>query len=175
MKKIICLFILVALFSCNSHKVFYAYEDNKTNTYAVLELSNKHYNVKYKYASDNFDYKYLEISGIKSYIDDIGVPSFLELSVIDNNNNLDGCVDLDTPKSFIYSLDKPEHNKIILESKGAVNCLDKFNLTWFPPYMTKVKKIDYSKFPEDIREAVIAIDKGKSAKKVDAILAKAKK
>ncbi len=169
------LFVLIAMVSCNSHKILYAYEDSKSDIYAVLELSEKNYDVHFKYVNPKVNYEYIEILGKKNYSYDIGIPIFFDLFIIDNKKDVHVCGTFDNEQAFIYEKDKEQKDKIILIKKGQVKCLEQYGITQFPPHMTKVKKMDYSKFPEDIQEAVIAIDKGKSAEKVDAILAKAKK
>ena len=96
------------------------------------------------------------------------------LCSIDFEFNLTSCFDFDGGRALIYYQDEKENNKIIFKKSDKIKCLETHDITWFPPYMKKVDKIDYNKFPEEIRETVIAIDKNKSQEKIQEILQKQK-
>ena len=178
MKRLLLLIIATIVCSCTSNKVFYEYEDEETRTYAVLEMSKKRPLVSYKYARDNDFNKLLYIRGTKSLLtsDDIGIPVLFDLLIIDSTLNIISCGDLDGGSVFIYDKDEKQEGKVLLikEKRDKIKCLETHDITWFPPYMKKVDKINYNKFPEEIRETVIAIDKNKSQEKIQEILQKQK-
>ncbi|QXP58264.1 hypothetical protein [Olleya sp. HaHaR_3_96] len=169
MKKIFLLIIVISFLSCKSHKVFYAYEDK--NTYAVLEMSTKKSEVTYKAVSHRYPNKFIRISGLKSLIreDYIGISYFNDLAVIDYNLELTPCIDIDGGKALIYIL---EGDKITFKESKNIECLKNYKIEWFPQTMTKVDKINYSKFPEEIRETAIALDKGGTVEKIEKLLQK---
>ncbi len=169
MKKLFFILVVITLFGCKSQKMLYAYEDE--NTYAVLEMSTKKSEVTYKAVSHRYPNKFIRITGLKSLIreDYIGVNYFNDLAVIDYNLELSTCIDIDGGKALIYI---PEGDKIIFKKSEDIECLKNYKIEWFPETMTKIDKIDYSKFPEDIREIAIAFDKGTTVENLEVLLKK---
>ena len=176
MKRLLLLIFVIVVFGCKSNKIFYEYEDVGTKTYAILEISEKGKQVDYLSVSNSYSNRFICLEGNKSriYLDDIGVNYFLGMSIIDFEFNLTSCFDFDGGQALIYYQDEKENNKIIFKKSDKIKCLETHDITWFPPYMKKVDKIDYNKFPEEIRETVIAIDKNKSQEKIQEILQKQK-
>ena len=118
-------------------------------------------------------YKRQHIKGIRPYSlnKHSEIKSFYDLGIIDYNNELDHCNSFENEEVFVY---KKKSDSIFFLKSEKVKCLDDYRVNWFPPYMTRVKKIDYSKFPDDIQEAIIAIDKGKTFDQVESVLKKVK-
>jgi len=172
MKKLLLLFIISSLFSCKSGYIYYAYENLETKTYAILQISKKGTNIQYKSASEIYPDKYIYIYGTRPYIRNnqyIKFNSFYDLTFITSTNKLDACPNFDDNDREILVYLK-EDDRIVFEKNKNMKCFKERHIYWFPPYMTKVKKIDYTKFPKDIREAIIAIDKEKPYKKIIKIL-----
>ena len=175
MKRLLLLFIVTIVCSCKGNKVFYEYEDVETKTYAVLEISKKSKEVNYRALSDNYSNNFNQINGNKSILgEDIGINYFFDLFMIDNNLKLKTCADFDGGKVMVYNKNENDTIFLIKDKSEKIKCLEEYDITWFPPYMKKVDRINYDKFPEDIREAVIAIDKHKSYEKIQEILQKQK-
>lgn len=167
------LLLVVSLLSCNSHRVFYVYEDSQTNTYAVLELSEKRQEVYYKAVSNKYNNTFTFVKGLKSLIQDdyIGINNFLSSSIIDKDLELETCVDFKGEKTLLY---EQQENKIILIENERIKCLENLDLDWFPPFMVKVDKIDYSHFHKDIQKIAKKINTT-SAQEIDKILDQSKK
>ncbi len=162
----ITFFILISLttISC-SRSVYYAYQ--KGDTYATLELT-KGNNLIYRAKSDDFYYnensnfkKYLYITSLNIDKQEDNFLSIGENFTMLYLNNIEeegynGCISKRT-KDFLWnsyiryekkSLDSlsllwtPEIKKKLLKEP----CFKKTGITWFPPYLKKIKKIDYKKF-----------------------------
>jgi len=173
MKNLILISIIILFSSCRTHKDFYAYEDKKTNTYAVLEIPSKKSNVKFSYSSDNNPDKYV-VEGTKDFLinDLIGIPVFYNLLTI-NSRGIDVCSDLNGKPVFFYKRDKTQTDKIILykNASNKIECFDSLEGELFPPYLIKTDRIDYSKFSNDFKSVFIELDKGrKSINELDALI-----
>ena len=90
------------------------------------------------------------------------------------NSLIETCGDMDSRFSVLRYQETKVENKIkFLDAikKEDNECFKAFNIDWFPPYMTKVDKIDYTQFPEDIRAGIKALDTGKkNIEEVEAVL-----
>ncbi len=161
----ITFFILISLttISC-SRSVYYAYE--KGGTYATLEVTkdnNLIYRAKsrryYYKASSNFrDYLFIDAKNIDEFEENyFSIGEAFTMIFIDNNDyNRDYCSgtltnDFLSNNYLTYkkinqdSLDllwTPEIKKKLLKEP----CFKESGITWFPPYLKRIKKIDYKKF-----------------------------
>lgn len=95
------------------------------------------------------------------------------MAKIDSGLNLMHCINSGTKEVFVYQK-KTNEDRYEFAYKENIDCLEKHNITWFPPYLTRVKKIDYTKFPENIREAIIILDKSGQLQEAEEALNKQK-
>jgi hypothetical protein len=177
MKKIILITVFFSFISCGK-SIYYAYEDIGKNysgesyikSYCTIEVTRKK-EVIYRATSSNYwmnDYKKSnKFVYLYSYNDDdfpnIDNESFsfsnilLEMYYIKNHppNYRIGFVKNIYP-SKVY-IDFIKKGKDSLKSEYYLNDLPKENsfeeagINWFPPYMVKIDKIDYLKFPKEIQ------------------------
>ena len=165
LKPIVYIVAFLLLSSC-SRSIYYAFE--KEGTYSTLE-EKKNGDVIYRAISK--EHYFTERSGFKNYI-------YL-YSPISSNNIYTG-IGTDFILMFIENLDpytentcttnnqfNPDKNIIHYSKKnrdsldlltnlktelGKEPCFIKHKITWFPPYLKKVKKIDYKKFNLPLKE-----------------------
>ena len=166
MKKFSAVIIILSLFGCKSGKTYYAYEDAVAQTYAVMVVSKNHGSVQYQASSNRYPDKYIYINGRNSplYVSEVEIDVFSDITIINRIDKLEDCLSLDGGMVVSYTT---KGDSIFYSFSREVECLDRFKVEWFPPYMTKVKKIDYNKFPENLRKAIIAINKNKPFRKVE--------
>ena len=165
-KPIVYIVALLFLSSC-SRSIYYAFEEE--GTYCTLE-EKKNGTVIYRAISKEH---YTESSTMKEYIhiesynssheDYTGIGMSFILRYINHvdSHNIGICTTTDnyslTDNYIHYS--KSEHTDSIPFLKGKYleeiekePCFTEHKITWFPPYLKKVKKIDYKKFNLPLKE-----------------------
>ncbi|SHJ02739.1 hypothetical protein SAMN04488096_10723 [Mesonia phycicola] len=154
MKKLILLSFTLLLFSC-SKSIYYEYSNN--GKYATLEIKNK---ILAIYRSNSGNFIYTESALFQRptdttseisfslpfwmyYIDEdqekFNICSFKRKSAEDDFKVITYA---EINKDSIVSVSKSDRKYFI--DNGT--CFKEKNINWFPPYFTKVKKIDYKKF-----------------------------
>ncbi len=153
----ITFFILISLttISC-SHSLYYAYEDE--NSYCTFEVT-KGNNVIYRGKSNKYkEKKYIHIKS-SSYEDKkIRLIAGFVLQYLEESNdeNVRICFskfinnDLNTFYTSFVKYNFENKDSLAIETSQdkifREPCFKKTGITWFPPYLKKIKKIDYKKF-----------------------------
>ncbi len=166
LKPIIYIIALLFLSSC-SRSIYYAFEEK--GTYCTLEekkngtviyraVSKEHYkkssssiNYLHIYSNNDPDSLYLGIGNVFTFSflrksKEICMSSY-KLSPFENFINYTKRYDNDSLSLLMYS----DKKKTILKEP----CFAEHKITWFPPYLKKVKKIDYKKFNLPLKEKYI--------------------
>ncbi len=154
-KKIILLIGVLLLITSCSRSIYYAYQ--RGDIYATLELTKRN-DIIYRTKSDLYNNNYLYIDAInlkernEKYV---SIGESFTLSYININGEYKACFPLIT-ENLIWSsyitykkksdslslLWTPEIKKKLLKEP----CFKETGITWFPPYLKRIKKIDYKKF-----------------------------
>ena len=196
MKKVFLLLIIVTIISSCNKKIYYEYLDAETKNYYTLKIDKKKNLALFNGTAEGSDLnriKYYSITGDSYIIKNgkknnlnndytYGVKNIYKTSVIDWLYESHDCIDLfsennDYSLKYLSKNGKDSISLLKINARLLIekdSCTQLFNIKYFPPYLKKTNKIDYTKFPEDIREAIIALDKGKSYEEVEEILQKQK-
>ena len=165
LKPIVYIVALLFLSSC-SRSIYYAFEEE--GTYCTLEekkngdaiyraVSKKHYFTE-RSGFQEYLYIYSPSSSKKSYL---GIGDNFLLVEITNAERHEGdmctsSVEINEYDNFIhYSKKNRDSLGLLTNLKTELAkepCFIKHKITWFPPYLKKVKKIDYKKFNLPLKE-----------------------
>jgi len=170
MKLFLLSFFILITISC-SKTYYYAYERHDTYSYCTIEHNTRKKQIiyrgySYEYAFSGIGYVYISCEASTTNKNNLIFTSPLDIfytregSRIDNFKYIPGTVlfreDKFPPGSSIGYTEK--HRKDTLElhlyndSLFKVEpSLEQAHITWMPPYMVRVKKIDYSKFPKNVQ------------------------
>lgn len=153
MKKLILLIsVTLLLISCNK-SIYYEYLSN--GKYATFEIQNNNIAV---YRSNSNNYIYTKSTTILNKVDStisFSLPYSMYYFEKDQEKfNLCGFKHkTNEDKYMLITYLKSNEDSIISISKADRNrflkngsCFVENNVNWFPPYFTRVKKIDYKKF-----------------------------
>ncbi|WP_438710669.1 hypothetical protein ACSTS3_18115 [Aquimarina muelleri] len=163
-KPIVYIVAFLFLSSC-SRSIYYAFEEK--GTYCTLEekkngtviyraVSKEHY--KKSSSSINYLHIYSPYSSYELYT---GIGNNFFLTYIQNNELKDKkiCRDTFVPapyQNFLHYLKKNEDSlKLLSDIENDLknqSCFAEHKITWFPPYLKKIKKIDYKKFNLPLKE-----------------------
>lgn len=155
MKKLILLSIIILSFSCN-RSIYYEYSNN--GSYATLEIKDEFFAI-YRSNTNNFIYtKSAAIYRMADSIEYIDITSPYWLLYIDRNKEkFDQCgfdhKIVDDAYNLKLTYKKTNEDSIVSISKlnrdqflENGSCFTENKIDWLPPYFTRVKKIDYTKF-----------------------------
>ncbi|WP_438710670.1 hypothetical protein ACSTS3_18120 [Aquimarina muelleri] len=159
-RSVLYIVTLLFLSSC-SRSIYYAFE--KEGTYCTLEekkngtviyraVSKEKYNI---HSSGLIEYLYIEsIDSSNDFFAGISGSFFLKLINSIEVKSEEICfsnIELSIDEFIVHyskinkdSLDFLSDNLDVRLQKN--NCFAKHKITWFPPYLKKIKKIDYKKF-----------------------------
>ena len=167
------LLISILLLSCKNYKGYYEYYD-ETN-YAILEVNSKN-RTYVTFTSASSTGEYVSIGGDLNYSDTIGyttiypknvsfvdVSSILGLYTDGIHSTKDYGIYYKEDYSYLPSrlhLINSDFNKALEQKNGRSEISIPFFPRYiFPDYMESTEKIDYSKFPDNLRELVIHLEK----------------
>ena len=149
-------FLLFILTSCH-RSTYYAYVE--PNMYITVELTKSNNVILRGGANLNYpqDIKFLHIFSSQTALDNsyIGIGKNFALHYINNSLETVPCFsfkDINIDNLYLdYSHITKDSLVLIKHSQKNIlflnePCFEKTGLTWFPPYLKKVKKIDYDKF-----------------------------
>lgn len=166
MKKAIFLIVLIFVLSSCASSIYYAYEQK--GDYCTLEVT-KQDDVIYRAFSENYavpNYDFPNANNIYIYIkshdenheNSVSIDDFFELYFIkinsDKFNYCGGFEEIGAPyleTLITYSKETKDGLDLlwypkIKEKLIMQDCTRENAITWFPPYMKRIKKIDYKKF-----------------------------
>ncbi len=156
-KKIIFLIVILLINVSCSRSVYYAYE--KDGTYATLELTKDNNDIIYRAKSKEYysekKYIYFESRNNSRSDQNVHTIGFFILKYIKENEEFMACFANSNNKGVLndYLEYYAENDSIFLKKNSKLNknfdsepCFKKTGITWFPPYLKKIKKIDYKKF-----------------------------
>jgi hypothetical protein len=172
MKKIILIVLTLNFLSCGK-SIYYVYEykDKENNSYCTLEITNKK-EIIYRATSDYYWANSYPFSNIYIYIySDKNATSinenrysfvygFSELYLIENDIKPKykySFIDFGNKPSYSIFYRKDQNDTIVNTARGDFEYLKEGTgfkengIKWFPPYMVKVDKIDYTKFGKEIQ------------------------
>jgi len=163
------LLISLLLLSCKNYKRYYEYYD-ETN-YSILEVNSKN-RTYLTFTSASSTGEYVSIGGDRNYSDITIYPknvSFVDVSSIlgfytDGIHSIkDYGIYYKEDYSYLPSrlhLINSDFNKALEQKNGRSEISIPFFPRYiFPDYMERTEKIDYSKFPDNLRELVIHLEK----------------
>ncbi len=152
--RITFLIFILLVTSC-SRGIYYAYE--KDGTYATLELTKMNDIIYRTNAKEEIKkYLYIKTQNIKNYNDDVLTigEAFLILYTDLNKEDYEVCFSKHTEKllwnSYInytkINVDSLILSKVDEDQLLKEPCFKETGIRWFPPYLKRIKKIDYKKF-----------------------------
>jgi len=184
MRKIGFLFILLLISSC-SKTIYYEYFNTEDKTYAILQISKN--SCKYQ-TTGNLEHKYTETGGFLESDKDYTktskftyeIDNALYSEIITQNYDIEVCANFKNQKKIIYKGQKNKDSifrvEYSYEKFKKDKCIKDLKIPFFPPYFKKTNKVDYTKLPKDIKEAIIYKNNKKyDVDVLDRILKKEKK
>ena len=166
LKPIVYIVAFLLLSSC-SRSIYYAFEEE--GTYCTFEKTI----TKTIYRAVSKEHYFTEKSGFKRYIHiesdneykkDIGIsPGFIMIYLNELTAESKVCFSNLEPNNkgvfsyLVYNKENLDSLDLLWNSKiekrvSSDNCFTEHKITWFPPYLKKVKKIDYKKFNLPLKE-----------------------
>lgn len=168
--KGIILLLGIFIFSSCAKSNYYAYENRESNSYCTIEVTRQKEFI-YRASSSNYwnkgskkSNKFIYMSSMKNIDftkinnDDVSfLNNFLEIYYINNfpPRYKFGAIENTFPNKIYINFLKKDNDSLkseyYIKDLPKQNSLDEAGVNWFPPYMLKVNKINYLKFPKEIQ------------------------
>ena len=161
MKPLIVLSVLICLLGGCSKNLYYEYQNKDTGNYAVITIKKNKKVSSYKAINKQEGSSELVFLEGDFQVNDnyLTMETLGMVIMISSDLNLDYCVNLESTPNEVFVFKQKSDNNYEFAYMKEVKCFEKYGISHFPLYFKKVKKINYTHFPESIRAAISVLDK----------------